>query len=86
MARPHLGRYVLGVRPLEAGFTKILIAPRLGPLRHVEGIVPTPRGPVMVKCDGRRVEVEIPPGTSARVKLEGSEPVETGLGRHIFDR
>jgi hypothetical protein len=32
------------------------------------------------------VEVEIPPGTKARVELEGGDPVEIGPGRHTFDR
>jgi hypothetical protein len=81
-------RYVLGVRPLEPGFAKILIAPQPGPLKHAQGVVPTPRGPVKVKCDGRRVEVEIPPRTKALVHRDGSrpsEPIEVGPGHHVIE-
>ena len=40
-------RYVLGVRPITAGYGYILIQPQLGQaLSHVKGIVPTIRGPV----------------------------------------
>jgi hypothetical protein len=42
-------RYVLGVRPLAAGYGQILIQPQLGQtLSYVQGTVPTIRGPVAV--------------------------------------
>jgi len=42
-------RYVLGVRPLTAGYGQILIQPQLGKtLSFVQGTVPTIRGPVSV--------------------------------------
>ena len=43
-----LSRYVLGVRPLEPGYRKILVAPQTGALRWVRGKVPTAIGPVEV--------------------------------------
>jgi hypothetical protein len=42
-------RYVLGVRPITAGYGQILIQPQLGQtLSFVQGTVPTIRGPVAV--------------------------------------
>jgi hypothetical protein len=66
-----IARYVLGVRPLEPGYAKILIAPQPGPLKWMQGKVPTPLGPVKVSWQGdaSRLEVEVPPGASARVVL-----------------
>ncbi|MES2924600.1 MAG: family 78 glycoside hydrolase catalytic domain [Verrucomicrobiota bacterium] len=77
-----ISRYVLGVRPLEPGYASILIAPQPGTLKWVRGKVPTPHGPVAVslKNDARlRLEIEVPPGATARVVLPGrstrAEPI-----------
>lgn len=67
-----ISRFVLGVRPLNPGFSKILIAPRLGPLKWVRGAVPTPNGPVMLDIEGGaafRIHVEIPDQSSAHLCL-----------------
>ena len=77
-----ISRFVLGVRPLEPGYTSILIAPQPGTLKSIRGKVPTPRGPVAVALqnDARmRLEIEVPPGATARVELPGratrAEPI-----------
>jgi len=67
-------RFVLGVRPLEPGYRKVLIAPQPGPLAQVQGVVPTIRGPIRVKAtrasDGRwQVDYEVPVGVIAEVVL-----------------
>lgn len=67
-------RYVMGVRPLQPGFGKILIRPQIGSLTAVEGYLPTVRGTVRV---GARQEpgtsytltVELPYNTTAQVEL-----------------
>jgi hypothetical protein len=69
-----LPRKVLGVEPLEPGFSKVLVQPRPGNLPWAEGRVPTRRGPVSVRFDqeeGRsfRLKLEIPAGATARVGL-----------------
>lgn len=48
-----LSRHVLGVTPLEPGFTKARIAPMLGDLDWAEGTYPTPRGPIRVRHERR---------------------------------
>ncbi|MDD4101325.1 MAG: family 78 glycoside hydrolase catalytic domain [Kiritimatiellae bacterium] len=69
-----LPRYVMGVRPLEAGFGKILIRPQVASLEAIQGIMPTVRGPVTVgvrQMPGEHYKVmfEIPVNTTARLEL-----------------
>jgi hypothetical protein len=47
-----LSAFVLGIRPLEAGYEKLLFAPA-GSLDSFEGVVPTQKGLVAVKCEGK---------------------------------
>ncbi|MCA9837626.1 MAG: hypothetical protein KC422_11955 [Trueperaceae bacterium] len=67
-------RFVLGVRPLEPGFNKMLIQPQPGSLERISGKVPTPKGPVWVALeasDGQHVlTLSIPSGTTATIGLE----------------
>ncbi|MHB8973135.1 MAG: alpha-L-rhamnosidase-related protein [Pirellulaceae bacterium] len=44
-----LSQNVLGVKPLEPGFTRVRVAPQLGNLKWAEGTYPTPRGPLRVR-------------------------------------
>lgn len=69
-----LPRQVLGVRVTEPGAAAVDVRPRPGPLTRVGGRVPTIRGPIEISLDrtgvGYRLEVEVPPNTSARVIVE----------------
>ncbi len=73
-----LGQEILGVKPAEPGFRKVLIRPRWADLESVRGAVPTPNGPIEVGWDGgprpRRFSFTIPP-CEARVGV----PVDTGV-------
>ncbi|HEY1786822.1 MAG TPA: DUF642 domain-containing protein [Verrucomicrobiae bacterium] len=67
-------RYVLGVRPLTAGYSQILIQPQLGQtLSYVQGTVPTIRGPVSVTVTNGtstyRMLLTIPGNVRATVML-----------------
>jgi hypothetical protein len=68
-----LSAYVLGVRPLEPGFRRALVAPRLADLTWAEGRVPTPHGAIGVRLDqagaGMAVQVTLPEGVAAEVRL-----------------
>ena len=69
-----IARYILGVRPLVAGFGKVLIRPQLGALEAVEGIVPTVRGGIRVGVrrvprGGYRLVVSLPANTEAVVEI-----------------
>lgn len=68
-----IARYVLGVRPLEAGYGRVCIAPQPGNLREVRGIVPTIRGPIWVHAwrddEGRlRCESRVPANVAVEVR------------------
>ena len=66
-------RFLLGVRPLEAGFGRVLVAPQPASLRSASGRVPTIRGPVVVDFQrmdgGYRLKVQLPPNAPGRIVL-----------------
>lgn len=69
-----ISRYVLGLRPVEAGYGRVLIQPQLGrTLDWVDGTVPTIRGPVLIRAEnpgqGSRLSVTIPGNMTAKVML-----------------
>ena len=74
-----IARYVLGVTPLEPGFKKISIRPRLGGLKHVKGIVPTIAGPVTIEATPSRLIVVTP--APAKVDF-GGRILSLSAGRH----
>ncbi|XNL82411.1 glycoside hydrolase family 78 protein [Actinomadura madurae] len=66
-------RHVLGVRITAPGAAEIEVRPRPGGLTRISGRVPTIRGPVSVALDRdhrHRLEVDVPPNTSARIVVE----------------
>jgi hypothetical protein len=50
-----LGAHVLGIRPLEPGFSRTLVDPCLADLAWARGRVPTPHGPITLSCERRGV-------------------------------
>jgi hypothetical protein len=69
-----ISRFVLGLRPLTAGFDQILIQPQLGKtLTYAEGIVPTIRGPVGIAVSNApedfQLALNIPGNVTATVML-----------------
>jgi hypothetical protein len=67
-------RYLLGVRPLEPGFRKVLIQPQPGALMQASGRIPTIHGPVTVSFQDAQKEsytlaVDIPTGITAKIEL-----------------
>jgi len=60
-----ISRYVLGVRPLEPGYGRIVIDPQLGGLTELSGVVPTIRGAIHVRAwkdqyGGTRCKAQVP--------------------------
>ena len=71
-----LPRFVLGVRPGAPGWTRVEVRPHPGGLARAAGRTPTPRGPVAVRWESGerfRLELDLPPGTPARVHLPAAE-------------
>ena len=77
-----IARFVLGVSPLEPGFGRVSIRPRLGGLRHVHGTVPTAAGAVCVDATPDRLEFVSP--VPAVVEFGGRKE-EFPAGRHVVD-
>lgn len=70
-----LPRYVLGATPLAPGWSRASIQPRPGTVKHAEGKIPTPLGPVSIRWENGSVfklSLTLPPGMSARVRLPAS--------------
>ena len=72
-----LSAYVAGVRPVEPGFKRFVVAPQLGGLKKVDCTVPTVSGSVEASIrdrrDGLHIELTCPPGCTALVGLEKAE-------------
>lgn len=69
-----IARFVLGLRPLTAGFGRILIQPQLGStLTYAQGVVPTIRGPVSISASNAagkfQLLLNIPGNVTATVML-----------------
>ena len=79
-------RYVLGVRPITPGFNRVMIQPQLGPLTHVQGVVPSPRGPISVHATRDEVRVDIPGDVTAKVVLPWGQTATLRGGRRAFRR
>ena len=66
-------RFVLGLRPLAAGFDHILVQPQLGTLAYAQGVVPTIRGPVSISASNApgsfQLRLNIPGNVTATVML-----------------
>jgi hypothetical protein len=82
-----MSAYLLGVRPLEPGFSRFMVKPWLGDLEFVEGTVPTPHGPISARIDRTssgsiRARLQVPDGTTAEVTLPGRAPMICPAGFH----
>lgn len=53
---------VLGLRPLESGWSTVEVRPQLGDLEWAAAVVPTPHGDLVVVAEGTDVRVEAPSG------------------------
>jgi len=67
-------RYLMGVRPLGPGFSKVLIQPQPGTLKHASATVPTIRGGIKVAFKNEpprpfELKIDIPVNMTARVGL-----------------
>ncbi|PSK97511.1 alpha-L-rhamnosidase [Haloactinopolyspora alba] len=78
---------LVGLRPTAAGFRRFEVAPQ--PVEGVDrasSVTQTVRGTVRVAWerdgDDLWLDVEVPVGAAAAVRLPGAEPVDVGPGRH----
>ena len=52
-----LGKYYLGVKPLQPGYAAYLVEPNLGGLQWIDGKVPTPQGDISVFADTKQIKI-----------------------------
>lgn len=71
-------RHVLGVS-VDLGRGRARIAPTFGRLQRLEGMVPTPAGPLTLDLTRERGIISVPPGLTADVVAPGS----SGAGRDL---
>ncbi|MEV0570827.1 alpha-L-rhamnosidase C-terminal domain-containing protein [Dactylosporangium sp. NPDC050588] len=88
-----LTRYVLGARPVDAGYATWIVQPQPGSLSWTAGQVPTPHGPLAVKWgraagDGFDMDVTAPNGTSGTIAVpaSGADTAITVNGTSVWDR
>ena len=85
-----LYRRILGIEPKEAGYRTFTVSPLSGSgLTEAEGTVDTPYGPIHCKWTLKKegamsVDLKVPVGTRAEVKLPGKEPLILGSGSHTI--
>ncbi len=83
-------RYVVGVRPLEAGFAEMTIAPQTSNLSEVQATVPTIRGSVEAKINNTphnyTLRLTIPANTTAEVSLPDSDKISDSARLRINGR
>lgn len=73
-----LGRHFLGVRPTSPGFATYEVAPHLGGLEWIEGVVPTPRGDLAVRVS--RSEIRLRGRSGGVLRLQSTTPPACGDG------
>lgn len=57
-----LGKYYLGIQPVEAGYSEFKVAPVLGGLQWMEGSVPTPQGEIKLYMNKNTIKVKASSG------------------------
>ena len=58
---------LLGIRPIEPGFSSIIVQPQIGWLKDVYAMVPTPKGRISMHLTPTVLEMALPLGVSAQV-------------------
>ena len=81
-------RYIGGIAPLEPGYSKVLIAPQPGgDIRWARSSLETSHGTISVSWsrkgdDPIELDVVVPDGVTALVRLPNKAPQELGSGQH----
>jgi hypothetical protein len=82
-----LPRYVAGVRPLQAGWSSIIIQPQPASLTKISSKVPSPKGPVEVKWDktSKTWNFSLPDGISATLDLPATASQKAYIGTKVVE-
>lgn len=71
-----LGKYFLGVRPLQVGYKSVEIEPALGNLEWIDGKVPLNDGDVSIYMTKDTIRVKISGNSSGKLKFKSKTPPE----------
>jgi hypothetical protein len=74
-----IGKYYLGVSPLQPGYEQYSIHPNLGGLEWMEGKVPTPKGDIAVSINLKQLTVRTAGGKGV-LQLESAREPSTDKG------
>jgi hypothetical protein len=85
-----LHREILGVKPTRPGFAEFTVEPKPCDLTWAEGVVPSPAGDIPLRWeksgDDFTLTITVSEGTIAKVKLPGSDEVQTlSPGQHTLN-
>jgi hypothetical protein len=81
-----IARYLLGVRPLEPGFERVLVRPMPGLLESASSVIPTIRGPITVSIENKKGEpFRLDIGTPVNVMTRVEIPLPGGKGGITID-
>ena len=79
---------LMGIRPVEPGFARAEIRPQIGDLEWAEMRLPTIRGNIEMRIDGKSLRVTIPANMTADIWLPNKRGTMTrttvGSGTHKF--
>lgn len=70
-----LGKYFLGIGPVEPGYQSYIVEPCLGDLQWMEGDVPTPDGKIHLYCSTKEIKIKSDTGTGILRFKSLSNPV-----------
>ncbi len=69
-----LGKYYLGIQPVQPGYSEFSITPNLGGLQWMEGTVPTPNGEIRLFMDSKTITITATEGKGYLTFYSNSEP------------
>lgn len=78
-----LGKYYLGIQPVEAGYSEFSITPNLGGLKWMEGTAPTPNGEIKLFMDIKTIKVA---ATEGRGYLTFSSKNKPNASKGIIEK
>ncbi|MGZ0657356.1 family 78 glycoside hydrolase catalytic domain [Coraliomargarita sp. W4R72] len=78
-------RKLMGIEPLEPGFSKVRIRPQFGDLKSAAIKLPTIRGAIeLTYIQGEPLRIVLPGNMTAEVILPGRETLIVGSGEHLL--
>lgn len=70
---------IAGIKPLEPGFRRFRVAPRMEDLSEVKTVVPTPHGEIALAITSSELHLLVPQGTIAELELLSPIPLRKSL-------